>query len=667
MTHLQDTPHPLQIVYQELQRRGHAPVDLDSVDGRAFADAYLDGEPNRLGDDFRATMHRLTAGSPLFTAELVRSMQERGDLVRNAAGAWEAVSSLSWEALPARVEAVIGRRLAQLSPSQRALLATSSVQGERFIAEVTASVLERPAVEVTQDLSNNLEHRHHLVLAEGVDRIGGTRLVRYRFRHALFQQYLYAQLDAVEQVHAHEAVARNLEAICADHPDGLVPIAGELAWHCWRANLPEEAIAYHIQAGNWAVRLSANVQAQDHFERGIALLERVPGHDIKRRLELELLTELAAVQSMRYGGASPQVQRTLERARSLDLRRPGNEIARFRLLEGLWEYHFQRGEIQESCQLAELCLEIAEELQSPDLLVRAHCNLGSSLYRLGRMESAQRHIALARELGDAGLLVEHYMHGTDPAIITRASEALVLWYLGFPEQAEQRSREAIAIAEEQANTYGLVFALIFACGLYLRSADAHKTLAYADRTLALCVENRFSMWEAAARHHRAWALAALGDCKAGSALLEQALSDISRTGLQQVRSFSTLADVYARCGRVDAGLSLIGQMLAKMDETDEREWEPEIHRLHGELRLAQNDAAVEMAESRFLKAIEVAREQQSRTLELRAVVSLCKLRHKLGGTEPVRSELSELYAWFTEGFDTPDLIAARHLLSQLRA
>lgn len=662
----QDKAHPLQVVYQELQRRGPAPVDLDNVDGRAFVDAYLDREPNHLDSDFRNTLYRLTAGSPLFIAELVRSMQDRGDLVRDAAGRWQEAAYLTWEALPARVEAVIGRRLARLSASQRALLAASSIQGERFAAEVTAAVLNRPAQEITATLSGDLERRHHLVIAEGVERIGDRAMARYRFRHALFQHYLYDQLDAVEQAHYHEATARNLETVYADHADGLAPIAGELAWHCWRANLPDEAIVYHIQAGKWALRLSASEQAQAHFERGMALLEQVADRNNRRQLELQLLTGLATVQSMLYGGASSQVQQTLLRARSLDLRSPDDDLTRFRLMEALWESHHLRDENRTSCQLAESCLEIARKLQQPDVQIRAHCMLASSLVRLGCMARSHRHFQLARKFCDRSLPQEYYMHGFNIDINIRVGDAIVLWYLGYPDQAEQCIAEAIALAEERANTFGLVFALIYACGLHQRRREVHKVLKYAEQAHTLCVENRFAMWEAGARYYRAWVHAMQQDCRTDAAMAEDALLDIEAAGLHQVRYHSILVDIYSRCGRVEEALSLTDQLLTMMDDTDEREWEPEIHRLHGELLLMQDATNAERAELCFLRAIHTAHEQQSRTLALRAATSLCALHHELGQTEPARSQLADLYAWFTEGFDTPDLVAARDLLERMQ-
>ncbi len=662
-----ESPHPLQIVYQELQRSGYAPVDLDDVDGRMFVDAFLDREANELGTEFRKTVHRLTGGSPLFTSELVHSMQENGDLVRTSSGAWAEAPSLSWDAMTTRVEAVLGRRVAQLSPSQRELLMASSVQGEQFLAEVVAAALERPAIEVTVELSGAVERHHRLALAEGVERVGEFRLARYRFRHALFQQYLYAELDPVERAQLHESTARALEALYSGHADGLAPIAGRLAWHWRQAESPDRSIAYHVQAGDWAVRLSAYAQAQDHYERGLALLEQTPQRNVKPHQELEVLTRLAEVQSMLYGGASSQVEATLGRARHLHVPGSGEDGERFPLANRIWAYHHQRGDNREAYRLALSCLQIAEQSDRPELMTQAYSNLGTSLLRLGRMTSALDHFVRAREMGDAWAASEGKTHTSDSAIIIRVSEAVVLWYLGFPAQAAQRNAEAIGIAEEQENTYRLVFALVFACGLYARARKWDKVFQYAERTHSLCIENNFRMWKAVACLYRAWALASLDDCRTGVALAEAALQDIGQTELLHVRYISVLADIYTCCGRADDAFSTTGRSIAVMNRTDEREWEPEVHRLHGELLLSQNAANAGMAESQFGTAIDVARSQQSRMLELRAVTSLCELWRGQGKTGQARDRLSECYAWFTEGLDTPDLAAARGLLDRLNA
>jgi adenylate cyclase len=268
--------HPLAPVVHEFQRDfGDILVDLDRAEGRPFVEALLDSEPNRLGAAFRETLYRHTRGNPLFTVELLRGLQERGGLVQDEAGRWVAGPALDWGRLPARVEAVIAERIGRLPPEWQEMLATASVQGEMFAAEVVARVQGLDEEEVVRRLSGPLSKQHRLVRAHSLERLGtgGLRLSRYRFHHYLFQKYLYGRLDAVERVRLHEAVGNELEAL---YGEGTAEVAVQLAYHFEAAGLADRAVGYLLQAGRRAFQLSANEEAIAHFTRGSALLEALP-------------------------------------------------------------------------------------------------------------------------------------------------------------------------------------------------------------------------------------------------------------------------------------------------------------------------------------------------------------------------------------------------------
>jgi predicted ATPase len=176
-------------------------------------EALLDSEPNRLGAEFRQQLLDHTEGHPLFTVELLHGMEERGDLVRAADGCWTEGPELHWHTLPTRVEAAIGERIGRLPEQCRALLAAASVEGQEFVAETIASALGADHRTVVHCLSSDLGARHRLVTAASVQRLGTRRLSSYRFRHHLFQQYLYEHLDPVQRAHLHEAVGSALELL----------------------------------------------------------------------------------------------------------------------------------------------------------------------------------------------------------------------------------------------------------------------------------------------------------------------------------------------------------------------------------------------------------------------------------------------------------------------
>ena len=239
------TRHPLETVVTEIQRvSGDRPIDLDQCEGRHFVEALLDAEPNRLSAAFREQLVRHTEGHPLFTVELLRSLQESGGLVRDAEGRWVEGAALHWEKVPARVEAVIAERIGRLPDRCRALLAAASVEGEEFTAEAMARVLDVDASAIVQCLSGELSERHRLVTAVSLRRLGARRLSRYRFRHTLFRQYLYDHLDAVRRAHWHEAIGNALEQMVGDAPDDLEALAPRLAWHFESAGLADRAAQY---------------------------------------------------------------------------------------------------------------------------------------------------------------------------------------------------------------------------------------------------------------------------------------------------------------------------------------------------------------------------------------------------------------------------------------
>ena len=310
--------HPLEAVVNEVQRvSGVRPIDLDQCEGRPFVEALLDAEPNRLSVGFRTQLVRHTEGHPLFTVELLRGLQEGGDLVRDVEGCWVEGPALHWAKLPARVEAVIAERIGRLPDRCRALLAAASVEGEEFTAEIIARVLGVDESAIRQCLDGDLGDRHRLVAAVSLRRLGARKLSRYRFRHHLFQRYLYDHLDVVQRVNLHEAVGSAMEALCGEAPDDLDALAPRLAWHFEMAGILDRAATYYLQAGRRAARLAAHEDAIGHLTRGLALLEGAPDSPDVTRLKLELLLAIASPLVLARGFWSPERMRVLEQVYEL--------------------------------------------------------------------------------------------------------------------------------------------------------------------------------------------------------------------------------------------------------------------------------------------------------------------------------------------------------------
>ncbi|MEZ4657029.1 MAG: AAA family ATPase [Caldilineaceae bacterium] len=221
--------HPLEPLLNELQSTlGEIHVRLNLADGRRFIDAIVDSEPNRLDQSFRDALYRQTAGHPLFTVEMLHGLQERGDVVRNACGAWIESAQLDWHILPARVEGVIKERIERLPPRLQELLQAASVAGESFCAEIIAQVHGADERQVTNQLGAVLDREQRLIRMQGRQQVGAQQLSQYSFRHILFQQYLYNSLDAHQRAHLHRAVAVELEKRCTDDAPLMAP---QLARH----------------------------------------------------------------------------------------------------------------------------------------------------------------------------------------------------------------------------------------------------------------------------------------------------------------------------------------------------------------------------------------------------------------------------------------------------
>lgn len=268
--------HPLAKVLSEFKLTfGDVWVDLGRAkkgEDRRFVDALLDIERNQLGESFRTALVDRTGGHPLFTVEMLRAMQERGDLLRDADSTWIESPTLDWKIIPARVEAVIEERIDRLDPELQDILTIASVEGELFTAQVVAEVRNLPERSVLSRLSQDLERQHRLVREQEEVYIGRGRLSRYRFGHILFQDYLYKRLSQGERRFLHGDVAAAMEEL---YDGQLDEIAVQLAHHFYQAGDYSHAFQYFTLAAERAVHLYESGEAITHYTRAIQLAKRV--------------------------------------------------------------------------------------------------------------------------------------------------------------------------------------------------------------------------------------------------------------------------------------------------------------------------------------------------------------------------------------------------------
>jgi predicted ATPase len=621
-------------------------------------------------------LYRQTRGHPLFTVELLRGLQEQGDLARDAEGFWVEGLALDWQTLPARVEAVIAERIARLPEPLQAALRVASVEGEIFTAEVLARVQATDEGEVVGNLSNELDRRHRLVRAQGMLRLGDQRLSHYRFRHILFQRYLYDNLDNVERAHLHEAVGNTLEALYEGQIEtraDIAPFAAvvvQLAWHFQEAGIADKAIHYLLKAGERAVLLSAYEEGIAHLTRGLGLLTALPdpGSEDQReeRSRQELTLQLALGTAWIGKTYGSEIEQAFARAR--DLCQQLGETSQLCLVLGrLSSLHYMRPEHQKARVLAEQALNLAQRAEDPLHVALSHRQLGQTLFLLGEYATARAHfehmICFYEPQRHHRSLVS--LRGSDAGVSALASDACCLWCLGFPDQAQKRSQEALALARELGHPFSLAGVLSEAgCVLYEMSRDAPALKDHAEELLRLAHE-KVPAWLGAGTYALGVALVMLGQVQEGIAQLREGMAAIQSRGYlcDLPTRLCSLAEALAKLGHPEEGLSTITGALALVEETDERHYEAELNRVRAELLQTQGDEAE--AEASLQRAVQVARRQSAKSWELRATTGLARLWQAQGRVGAARQMLAETYGWFTEGFDTPDLREARALLEEL--
>lgn len=676
--------HPLEAVANELRGAGDTcGVDLEQSEGRPFIDALLDSEPNRLGAEFRATLYGHTRGHALFTVELLRSLQEQGGLRHDGEGRWVAGPDLNWEALPPRVESTIAQRLSLLPEEQRALLSAASVEGELFTAEVASQVTGMDAQLASRCLSRELGARLRLVQAEELTWQGGRPLSRYRFRHQLFQRYLYDSLDAVERAHLHGAVLAALEELRKTGSGGA---AVTLARHAEAAGLPLRAAGYCLEAGLQAVQLVAYEEAVAHLTRGLGLLRGVAPSREQLRLELSLWVSLVNPALLRGGWHGSMFRQGLGRLSDL-VRHPDLQDAPERVtalaavaLALIWSADPERGQ-----RVGEQLLDLGRTGDRQSLLL-AHWALGHSLWLQGDLAAAREHLDEALALHDpqSGLPLSAVM-GTDPGVMGHAVLGYVLWALGYPEQGEAMLRQALAEAQAMNRPPTTAFANVLSgMARFIMGRDAAAAFTHASAIRPLGYVADFyrgfaDVLETARSNAEGRPLAAArprpGPEQAPRQWAEgDSASPTAGSGVGQASYLLVHAHACAQAGQAELGLAAMAQALVWIEQTGVRVMEAEVWRMRGELLLqaaagAGHGSAAPTAESEgcFQRALEVARGQGARWLELRAAMSLARLWQARGWRAQAHELVANLYDGFTEGHDTPDLQEARALLQGLAA
>ena len=645
--------HPFVAIRHDLQARGLLEEIPLTFLGPADVERYLAmAFPNHaFPRGFAAAMHARTEGSPLFMADLARWV-----VARDARG----IPS----DLPQSVRGMIARKIDQVSDEDRWLLLAASVQGSELDSAVLAEVLSMDAADVEERLVA-LE-RVHVFVARDAELASpdGTLTVRYRFVHVLYQNALYDSLQPTRRVALAKAIAA---ALVRHHAGETAPIAGRLAVLYETARDFASSARYFFVAAQRAGALFAFREALSLAERGLDGVQTLPDGAERRQLELGLqMIRGLALRSVK-GWAAPELESTFTRARAL-CQALGDTPELFPVLWNLTFFNMIRGDVAMVREQTATLMRLAESSGQRPYLMAVHHLAGVTAEFAGEFAESHALLEEARELHEpAEHVVYNEMFGIDPGMVARAMSARPMLALGYPDRAIARGRETIALGRAQKQPVTFVFALLVAQGVHLYRGEAAEALALGEEIIALCDEYEFPQEAEWARGFQGSALALVGRAAEGAEQLRGSLAALHalRSGLTRTMFLSLYADALRRDGRTGEGLAVVAEGFEHAGRTGEHGFLSELHRVGGELRLAQGDETA--AERDFRLALEVAQQQQARSFELRAAIALARLLRASGRTPGARAALEPVYTWFTEGYDTADLTAARALLSETGA
>jgi predicted ATPase len=370
---------------------------------------------------------------------------------------------------------------------------------------------------------------------------------------------------------------------------------------------------------------------------------------------------------MTKGHAAPEVEHAYTQAHTL-CQKVGETPELIPVLFGLWRFYSARPQFHAAREIGNTLLRLTQQADDPTLSVIAHYALGATWFCLGALPTARPHLeeGIARYTLDQRHAPAFRM-GANPGVACRAYAAMTLWLLGYPDQALALLHEALTLAHALSHPFSLAFARCWAAVVYQLRRDVPAVYEQAEAAVALATEQGFPLWTAWGTSLRGWALARQAQGEAGLALVRQGIVSFRATGQALVIPYlrTLLAEVSAQLGHSADGLQALAEAHTLMEHNEERWWEAEIHRLRGVLLLRQPGTPQAEAETWLQRALDMARRQEAKSLELRAAMSLARLWQSRNKRKDAYDLLTPVYNWFTEGFDTADLIDAKALLDEL--
>jgi class 3 adenylate cyclase/predicted ATPase len=620
-------PQVTMLALNRLDRRDRTALVAQIAGGKALPDVVV------------AQIADRTDGVPLFVEELTKSVLESG------------VPLLG---IPTSLHDSLMARLDRMG-SVRPVAQIGAAIGREFSYELLRAISRLSEDELEAALGR-------LVTSELVFQRGTPPNAIYSFKHALVQDVAHGSLlrNARQQLHAR--IAEALEA----HSPELMDTQPELfAQHYTAAGLVEKSVAFWGKAGRRSAGRSAMSEAAAQLQTGLDQLALLSDNPERQRQELEFCSALGAVLNAVKGNAAPETGQAYARAREL-WEQLGSPSEFLHVPLGQSRCHVFRGELDLAQRLDKDLLRLSRQRNDVAGLVLGHYSSGRNLMFAGRFASSRSHleevVALFDPISHRSLVHQAGLH---PQVVSQALLGIVLFCLGFPNQALARSSAAIAEARRLAHSPSLAVCLSTGARQLSLVGDNVALHERADQLVTVATEQGFPHWRAEGTIYRGWARVENGDVVEGISLLRSGSAAYRATGaeLWMPQYLALLARACEIAGQIEEGLPLLDEALQIVERTGERCLEAELNRHKGEVRLRQGHAKA--AEELYRKALSISVEQEAKLWELRAAASLARLRRDQGRRAEARDLLAPVYGWFSEGFDTPDLKEAKALLDAL--
>ena len=589
-----------------------------------------------------------TDGVPLFAEELTRAVLEVGE---------EAALPAAASTVPATLHASLAARLDRLGPTVRRAAQAGAAIGREFAHDLLAAVAEMPEPDLVPAL-------RQLEDADLVHRRGPPSEGSYAFRHALLRDAAYGMLLREQRRALHARIA---EAIGRLRPEAAECEPELLAWHCTRAGQAGPAIGHWRRAGEQSIARYANREAIGHFERALEQLGVLAPGEERDRLEADLRLAQAVPLIAVHGYGAQAVEFCASRAKELGDHRPG-WAGHFAVHRLVWNSHMLRHPMPRTISLARDLLSFAERSGDPVQTAVACRALGFSLLFAGELVEADPLLARGAIHADAVEATDFAAYGENPSILCRLGGGWARSLMGTPDTALRVIGEGLERARASGNPHPVSWALGILAVAHKLRCDAPSTKRAAAEAVEVAGQHSLPQWLGFAELWLGWALGRLGQKAEGLALLQVAQRRLRDTGaiLFTVMSNCVLAEAGMLAGRPETALEYLASAQGHAERYGEGFMLAEIHRLHATALCGLNAPASER-EGRLRTALGIAQRQGAKTWELRAAVDLARLWRDQERNFEARDLLGPIYAWFTEGFDTVDLKAAKALLVELGA